>query len=290
MDLRTYRKRIDERLDSLLQASGAYLPLREACLYSVQAGGKRLRPVLHLLAHELAGGTPFATLDFACAIEMIHTYSLIHDDLPAMDNDALRRGRPTNHVVFGDAMAILAGDGLLTEAFRIMASGPEQSPDKAVLYARATEIVGRLAGLGGMVSGQAADMDGEQWSDPAEQLLYIHAHKTGALIQASLLTGCILAGGTQSELDAVRSYGGHLGLAFQITDDILDVEGETAELGKATGRDAAEGKLTFPQVFGLREAKQRAVLEAQLAADALSDLSNASTLQEIALSIPGRTK
>ncbi len=241
-----------------------------AMRYSVEAGGKRLRPILCLAAAEsVATGTgqDAATarrvaLPAACAIEMIHTYSLVHDDLPAMDNDTLRRGRPTLHVVAGEGMAILAGDGLLTEAFLLLA-GATASPAENRL--RAIEVIAAAAGAAGMVGGQALDLDalpgpgkptGSTFS--AEALRDMHARKTGALITASAVAGAVMAGASATAEAAIREAGRQFGLAFQIVDDILDVESTTEALGKTAGKDAAAGKPTYPALFGLGESRRLA--------------------------------
>ena len=227
--------------------------------YSVFAGGKRVRPVLMLAACEAVGGTIDKAMPAACAMEMIHTYSLIHDDLPAMDDDDFRRGRPTNHKVFGEAIAILAGDALLTEAFKLI-SDPRfaAGTDPAARIAVISEIA-TCAGSYGMVGGQVVDMESEGQPDmdlPTVQ--YIHTHKTGALIKASVVAGALLGGADQQQLAAIRRYGEAAGLAFQIADDILDIEGTTEQIGKDAGSDEARGKATYPAVIGLAAAKQEA--------------------------------
>ncbi|MGE0394792.1 MAG: polyprenyl synthetase family protein [Vicinamibacterales bacterium] len=247
-----------------------------AMRYSVEAGGKRLRPILCLAAAESvapAGGRDpvrarRAALPAACAIEMIHTYSLVHDDLPAMDNDTLRRGRATLHVVAGEGMAILAGDGLLTEAFLLLARGDADAGDDAAPAAhrlRAIEVIAAAAGSAGMVGGQALDLDalpgpgrpaGTAFSP--EALREMHARKTGALIAASAVAGAVMAGASAGAEAAVREAGRQFGLAFQIVDDILDVEGTTEALGKTAGKDAAAGKPTYPALFGIGESRRLA--------------------------------
>ena len=264
---------IDRALEGYLPRPGDCPPLvAEAMRYSLFAGGKRLRPILTLAAAEsVAPAAPPAraadALPAACAIEMIHTYSLVHDDLPAMDDDTLRRGRPTSHVVFGPGAAILAGDALLTEAFRILARWPAGSdPELAGRKLRAVERVAAGAGAGGMVGGQALDLQaGGQVpgrSRPiadADGLRTLHGLKTGALIRAAAAAGAILAGATAAELDAVDAYARHLGLGFQIVDDILDVEGTADALGKTAGKDAAAGKPTYPSILGLDRSRALAV-------------------------------
>lgn len=229
--------------------------LREAMSYSLMAGGKRLRPILVLAACEAAGGDIGKAMPAACAIELIHTYSLIHDDLPAMDNDDFRRGKPTNHKVFGDAMAILAGDALLTHAFYCLARLAHAGVPAQV----AIELVGELsamAGARGMVGGQAADMLAIQGVTGKEELDYIHTHKTGDLIVYSLTAGGRIANATREQLSALERYGYNIGLAFQIQDDILDVTGNEANLGKRTKSDEKQGKVTYPSLIGLEASRQ----------------------------------
>src|SRR5689334_16248304 len=235
--------------------------------YSLFAGGKRLRPILALAAAEAvatANNEPVddgraRALPAACALELIHTYSLVHDDLPAMDNDTLRRGRPTSHVVFGEGQAILAGDALLTEAFALMAREPDD-PGLASRKLRAIRIVAEAAGACGMVGGQAIDLDaaGSGASFDGEGLRAMHARKTGALIRAAAAAGAVMAGATDSQLAAIETFASHLGLAFQIVDDILDVEGASQDLGKTAGKDAAAGKPTYPALYGLEMSRRMA--------------------------------
>lgn len=227
-----------------------------AMRYSLFAGGKRLRPILCMAGAESVGGEAGDVLPVACALEMIHTYSLIHDDLPAMDNDDLRRGKPTNHKVFGEAVAILAGDGLLTEAFNMMTTLKlAEGIDLRVLL-RVIGMIASAAGYDGMVGGQVVDiqMEGKE-ADPCI-VEFIHSHKTGALITASVSSGAILAGGAEEQVKAITSYGEKIGLAFQISDDILDEEGDSTQMGKPVGGDAARGKRTYPAVFGLARSKE----------------------------------
>jgi geranylgeranyl pyrophosphate synthase len=246
----------------------------DAMRYSVMAGGKRLRPMLVLASAEAiaehtglgAEDAVSLALPAACAVEFIHTYSLVHDDLPAMDNDTLRRGRPTAHVVFGEGMAILAGDGLLTEAFALLAREPADAPLVALgeLAARkllAVRILADAAGAAGMVGGQALDLKAvEPDANPldAESLREMHARKTGALIRGSVAAGAVMTGASRADLAALDDYARDLGLAFQIVDDILDVEGASSDLGKTAGKDAAAGKPTYPARFGLDESRRLA--------------------------------
>ena len=255
-------------------------PVAEAMRYSLTAGGKRLRPVLCLASAEAVGGSTTAALPAACAIELIHTYSLVHDDLPAMDNDSMRRGRPTLHVVAGEGMAILAGDGLLTEAFHVL-SGVQGEPARVL---RAIRLIAAAAGPVGMVGGQAIDLacvtpDPQGHTAPPLDgggLATMHAKKTGALIRASAAAGAVLGGGSDAKVGAVDAAAAEFGLAFQIVDDILDVEGDAAQLGKSPGKDAAAGKPTYPALYGLEASKRMAAAcieraEATLAAARLSD-------------------
>jgi geranylgeranyl diphosphate synthase, type II len=238
-----------------------------AMRYSLLAGGKRLRPILCLASAEAVGGARSMAMPAACAIELIHTYSLIHDDLPAMDNDTMRRGRPTLHVVAGEGMAILAGDGLLTEAFHILARQPvSHDAHVAARKLRVIETVAHAAGVTGMVGGQAIDL-ASVTPDPRGQVLpkldatglrSMHARKTGALIRASAVSGAIIGGGADDQVAAIDRAAGEFGLAFQIVDDILDVEGVAAKLGKTAGKDAAAGKPTYPALYGLDTSRRMA--------------------------------
>lgn len=241
--------------------TGAPPTLRDAAAYSLFAGGKRLRPGLVLGAAEIVCGSDEAALPAACAIEMIHTYSLIHDDLPAMDDDDLRRGKPTNHVVYGEAIAILAGDALLTMAFEVLA--------RAGNGAAVIELA-QAAGAAGMVGGQVIDLESEDKRLTASELRRIHAMKTGALIRGAVRLGAILGGATPAQLDALTAYGEHIGLAFQIADDILDVTGDQALIGKPVGSDEANGKSTYPALLGLDESQR---LANEAVADAVAALT-----------------
>jgi geranylgeranyl diphosphate synthase, type II len=259
--------------------------VHDAMAYSLLAGGKRLRPVLCLASADAVGGDRAMAMPAACAIELIHTYSLIHDDLPAMDNDTMRRGRPTLHVVAGEGMAILAGDGLLTHAFHHLASEPRSTNLEVI--ARKLEvirIVSAAAGPIGMVGGQAIDLASVtpnrqgQLPSPLDEggVRIMHGKKTGALIRVSAAAGAIMGGGTPEQADAIDDAAGEFGLAFQIVDDVLDVEGVSAELGKTAGKDAASGKPTYPSMYGVdasrrmaRECLARA--ESRLAAAGVED-------------------
>ncbi|GIW42795.1 MAG: farnesyl-diphosphate synthase [Candidatus Binatia bacterium] len=283
------RRLIDRALDEYLPAANPPDRLIEAMRYSLLGGGKRLRPILSLAACEAVGGRADVVLPFACAIEMIHTYSLIHDDLPAMDNDELRRGRPTNHVVFGEALAILAGDALLTEAFRIMGEAALQA---GVPQRRALQVlteVATAAGARGMVGGQAADMDAEDLQADLPLVEFIHVRKTGELIRVAVRTGAILGGARTGQLRHLTRYGEFLGLAFQIADDILDEEGSLQTTGKFAGGDRKHHKATFPAVLGLPASKQRARELLELASAELASFGeSAEPLRQIAQLIGAR--
>lgn len=289
------RARIDEGLSRYLPIPPQYpRVLYESMRYSVDAGGKRLRPILTLAAAETVAGTSERAIEdalpAACAIELIHTYSLIHDDLPAMDDDSLRRGQPTNHVVYGEGMAILAGDGLLTEAFVLLSAEPRDRR-LAERKIRAIHAIAAAAGGCGMVGGQAIDLlaVGSSTLD-AYSLQDMHARKTGALIRAAAVAGAIMGGGSDAAIRAVEEYGRHLGLAFQIVDDILDVEGDSKDLGKTAGKDAKAAKPTYPSTYGL-DASRR--LAADRHDDAIAALRSAglqeSRLADIAAWVIKRT-
>ncbi|GAB6139182.1 polyprenyl synthetase family protein [Halanaerobaculum tunisiense] len=254
--LETKRQLIDQALDNYLPVEDDKpTKLHQAMRYSVLAGGKRLRPILTLVAAKLVGGSDDDVLPAACAIELVHNYSLIHDDLPCMDDDDYRRGQPTNHQVFGTGLAVLAGDSLLTLAFEMMAQ-LEHLPNDRVL--QATNELAVAAGNQGMVGGQVADIEAETKQISKQELDYIHRHKTGALLKSAVRIGGVLAGANQEELAAFSTYAQNLGLAFQIVDDILDIEGDVATLGKDVGSDLDRQKATFPALYGLEEAKERA--------------------------------
>jgi geranylgeranyl diphosphate synthase type II len=266
---------LDARCAEVEAALGEVLPVPpeappvvdSAMRYSLLAGGKRLRPILCLASAEAVGGERSMALPAACAIELIHTYSLIHDDLPAMDNDTMRRGRPTLHVVAGEGMAILAGDGLLTEAFHLLSREPaSRDPLIAARKLRVIETVAQAAGVVGMVGGQAIDL-ASVTPDPngqlhpvvdAPSLRAMHARKTGALIRASAVSGAIMGGGSDQQVAGIDQAASEFGLAFQIVDDILDVEGVAATLGKTAGKDAAAGKPTYPALYGLETSRRMA--------------------------------
>ncbi len=241
--------------------------LRASMEYSLMAGGKRLRPILLMAAADAVGADGTKFLSVACALEMIHTYSLIHDDLPAMDDDALRRGKATNHVVYGDGIAILAGDALLTLAFTVIL---RQKDVPAETLLRVVDEISRAAGAEGMVGGQALDLEAENRQITMEELRSVHRGKTGALFCAALRSGAILAGATEEQLAALTSYADHFGLAFQITDDILDVIGSAEEIGKPVGSDEKNNKSTYVSLTSLPEAQALARCTAEAAEEALS--------------------
>ncbi len=259
-DLDAYMK---ERLAAVDAALDVFLPpetqrpetLHKAMRYSVFAGGKRLRPILVMAGAEAVGGSAEQVMPTACAMELIHTYSLVHDDLPAMDNDDFRRGVPTNHKVFGEATAILAGDALLTLAFRLVADNVRQTNRSAL---EVVVDIADAAGHGGMVAGQVADLEAEGRQVGAETVDYIHAHKTGALIRTSLRVGARLCGATAEQVHILSVAGADLGLAFQIVDDILDVVASSEELGKTAGKDQIQQKATYPAIHGLEASRARA--------------------------------
>ena len=287
--LQQKRRLIDRALQRYVPLAASGDRLTEAIRYSLFSGGKRLRPILALAASEAVGGDSAPVLPFACAIEMIHTYSLIHDDLPAMDDDDLRRGRPTSHIVFGEALAILAGDALLTEAFHVMG---QAALSGVVPQRRAVQVlteVAAAAGVRGMVGGQAADLSAEKRAPDLPLVEYIHVRKTGELIRASVRAGAIVAGARAAQLKRLTRYAEYLGLAFQIADDILDEEGSVKVTGKRGGRDRERHKATFPAVLGLPASKQRT---RELLSAALEELSpfgpKAEPLRQIARLIVAR--
>lgn len=293
MDLKKYMaekaEAVNKRLGELLPREDDYpQSLHKAMHYSLFAGGKRLRPVLVLAANEAVGGEAEGALNTAAAFECIHTYSLIHDDLPAIDNDDLRRGRPTCHKVFGEAGAILAGDALLTIAFELAAKTNGVPKDRLV---KVILELSKAAGSTGMIGGQVVDIESESKEIPFPVLEYIHIHKTGELILSSVRCGAILGGADEACLKSLTRYGEAIGLAFQIADDILDVEGSAEEMGKATGGDEKKGKATYPALIGLEESRRRAEELSEVAVQALSGFDRkADPLREIAKFIVARRK
>ncbi|HOJ52890.1 MAG TPA: polyprenyl synthetase family protein [Syntrophales bacterium] len=262
---------IEKTLEATIPlASNERRSVYEAMRYSLLAGGKRIRPILCLASAEAVGGEITSVLPVACAIECIHTYSLIHDDLPAMDNDDFRRGRPTCHRAFGEGLAILAGDALLTEAFAMIAQAGLAHPNKAHMFLRVTKAIAQAAGVEGMVGGQVMDIESEGKGLLFSTLEEMHRLKTGAMIRVSVFSGAYLGGGTEGEISALEEYGGHLGLAFQIADDILNVIGDKNLMGKTTGSDASRGKPTFPSLLGLEESKRKLEEEVLKSLEAIS--------------------
>ncbi len=296
MDLKRYlgerKETIDKALLVLMPPETQPPPLlHRAMHYSLFAGGKRIRPILHLATVEACGGDPDACMPFACALEMVHTYSLIHDDLPPMDDDDLRRGKPTNHVVFGEATAVLAGDALLTEAFRLISSPATSGRSNPQALLMATYELAHAAGSQGMVGGQSMDISSEGKEVEPQTVDYIHAHKTAALIRASVRTGAILSGASADILEQVGRYGRALGLAFQIRDDLLNVEGDPERLGKAVKTDVSKGKATYPALYGLERSRQRLVELVDEGLQALACLDDRATpLREIARYIATRDR
>lgn len=255
--LRDRQQRVETALDASIAHDGYPATIYDAMRYSLMAGGKRLRPVLCLATNELLSGTEAQAMPTACALEMIHTMSLIHDDLPAMDNDDYRRGKLTNHKVYGEDVAILAGDALLTYAFEYVATQTRDVPADRVL--RVIADLGKAVGAEGLVGGQIVDLASEGQSDVSlETLNYIHTHKTGALLRVSVTSGAILAGANAEQVAVLTQYAERIGLAFQIVDDILDITATSAELGKSAGKDLAAQKATYPSFWGLEESKKQA--------------------------------
>ncbi len=289
--LDTRRRQVDAALARIFEDLGSPRRLIDAMRYSLTAGGKRLRPVLCMAACEAVGGKPEAVLEPACALELIHTYSLIHDDLPAMDDDALRRGQPTCHLAFDEATAILAGDALLTLAFQVLAQpGADGHPAPATRIAVIARIA-RAAGCRGMIEGQMRDIAAEGRPMALERLAELHGLKTGALITAAIGSGALWAGGSDVQVRALEHYGDKIGLAFQVTDDNLNVEGDPGELGKAVGTDAARSKTTYPALLGLERSK---ALARELVAEGLQAIavldSKADPLRAIAHYIVNRRR
>lgn len=278
------KKDVEENLISFIDhiAETPQKTIFESMIYSLEAGGKRIRPVLLLETLKMLGGNYTSGLAFACAVEYIHTYSLIHDDLPAMDDDDLRRGKPTNHKVFGEAIAILSGDGLLNSAFEIMSD--EILKNNFPGSIKAMNIISKCAGINGMIAGQIVDIESEGKAISYEELRYLHSKKTGALIEASVMAGAYLAGADEKEIDAVKRYAQNIGLAFQIADDILDVVGDSKDLGKNTGSDKENEKSTYVSLFGIEKARLLAqeCLEDAIKSLDIFDSKNRVFLEELA--------
>ena len=295
MDLKNYLKTnkitIDAALEQLLPPEDEFPnQLHKAMRYCLMASGKRIRPILALAAAEAVGGDPKAIIHESCALELIHTFTLIHDDLPAMDDDDYRRGILTTHKVFGEAMAILAGDALLTEAFNILSLGFKRGAHKADQILEIIKVVADASGSKGIVGGQVADLESEGKVIEEKALEYIHNHKTGSLIAASVILGGTLGGGSEEEIKHLKHYGESIGLAFQIKDDILDIKGSAEEIGKKTGSDENKSKATYPRIVGIDEAEKR---QWELYLEALDSLkpfdAKADSLREIGLYIIERT-
>ena len=263
MKHKEFKNALKETVTEVNEALNRYLPdgkpgiIHESMAYSVNAGGKRLRPALTLWTAQLLDGDKEQVMPTACAMEFIHTYSLIHDDLPCMDDDDLRRGKPTNHIKYDEATALLAGDGLLTRAFELIAENQGNGIDSTRLLKVIKEI-GNAAGSKGMIGGQVVDMLSEGKEIDLETLKYIHAHKTGALFRACIRSGAILSGASEKDLERLTDFADYLGLSFQITDDILDVVGDEEKLGKPVGSDEEHVKATYPALVGLEESKRLA--------------------------------
>jgi len=281
--LKTYQKAINNKILELLKGSDASNRIAQAMRYSISAGGKRIRPILTIAAAEATHARVSDVLPAACAIEMIHTYSLIHDDLPAMDNDRLRRGKPTSHIQFDEATAILAGDALLTLAFEILSSTQNNTKKDLSRHLKIIHVMATAAGYQGMVQGQMQDICAEGSELDLDALITMHSLKTGALIEASIVVGALFGNTDQKKMDCLRSYAQYSGLAFQVIDDILNVSGDPAKLGKAVGTDTDRGKNTFPGLMGMTKAAKYADNLVQSALKALAIFDNkADPLRAIA--------
>lgn len=281
--LKSKQNVVNKAIDDMLKTHPHPTRILEAMHYSMTAGGKRIRPILCMAAAEAVGGTASATLEIACAIEMIHTYSLIHDDLPAMDNDTLRRGKPTSHIRFDEATAILAGDALLTLAFQILSTPTFLNKSRSIDYLRIIQTLAKAAGYQGMIAGQMDDILYEGKAIDLAKLKKIHSLKTGVLVQASMLAGAVAGAGTEEEIKTLGRYGRFVGLAFQVTDDILNVKGDPDRMGKAVGTDAERHKNTYPALMGMQASEKYA---ATLVQEALQSIilfdSKADPLRAIA--------
>ena len=296
MDVNAYLEEkgrlIDACLDRLLPVRETFpSSLHQAMRYCLFAGGKRIRPALAFAAAEAVGGNPDLIVEEACALELIHTFTLIHDDLPSMDNDDFRRGLPSTHKVFGEAMAILAGDALQTEAFKILACGYTRGVHNAERIVKVMKILAEASGSQGIVGGQVVDLESEGKMIDQQQLTYIHSHKTGSLIAASVIMGGILGGASPEEIELLKRYGESIGHAFQIADDILDVEGSKETLGKNTGSDQKKSKATYPSIIGMDESRKKLKEYYQRALDAIQSFDQqADHLRNIALYIIQRQR
>jgi geranylgeranyl diphosphate synthase, type II len=279
---REYKQLLESELRILVEKLSSPPIIKEAMHYSLEAGGKRIRPLLVFATLDSFGIDPKQGLHAAAAIEMVHTYSLIHDDLPSMDNDDLRRGKPTNHKVFGEAVAILAGDALLTYSFEVIGKIPNEIASDNTKLKLVIEMA-KAAGTEGMVGGQVADMEGEGKALNLEELEYIHIHKTGKLLKYSVIAGALLAGANQTQMDHLSAFAHHLGLAFQIQDDILDLEGNQELIGKPVGSDTTNNKSTYPQLLSMEGAKKALENQITLSREYLEMTGlNTSLLKELA--------
>ncbi len=289
LHLSNLKEIIDKKLLELLpNSSDSLSKLEESMRYSILAGGKRLRPILCISASEAVGGSLDKALPIACAIEMIHTYSLIHDDLPSMDDDLLRRGIPTNHSVFGEALAILAGDALLTDAFSLIVREGISNGISPTVVVEIIRDISKAAGSQGMVSGQALDLAIEGKEVSLEFMEKVHSLKTGALIEASVTSGARVGGANEDQLSQLKCYAKYLGLAFQIIDDVLDIEGGT-EIGKSRGADARKNKATYPALVGVERARNVALELTKKAVLAIKDFDDrADPLRDLAFYLGGR--
>ena len=287
--LQAQKALVEQALDQSI-AIGRPEKIYESMRYSLLAGGKRLRPILCLATCELTGGNLEMAMPTACALEMIHTMSLIHDDLPAMDNDDFRRGKPTNHKVYGDDIAILAGDGLLAYAFEYVATQTTSVKPENII--RVVACLGRTVGAAGLVGGQVLDLESEGKPDiTAETLSFIHNHKTGALLKASVVSGAILADASEADIDKISSYAQNIGLAFQIIDDILDITATDEQLGKTAGKDLEANKATYPRIWGLEKSRAQAQELIDSAIAQLSDYgAKADPLRAVATYIVTRDR
>ena len=285
-DIKSYlkekRRLIDDFLEGYLEGTSQPAVLFESMRYSLMAGGKRIRPILVMASYEACGRKAEDIIPQAASLELIHTYSLIHDDLPSMDNDDLRRGKPTNHRVFGEAIALLAGDALLTEAFRMMTISGKRSLRPEILV-RSIQEIAIAVGAHGMVGGQVQDVLSENAEPDSDMVHFIHLRKTAAFIRSAVIIGAILADSGKAREKALGRYGEHVGLAFQIVDDILDIEGKTEEIGKPAGSDQSRMKMTYPSVIGMDSAKREARKLVDRAVDSLGDFSHeADPLRQLA--------
>ncbi|MCD5323511.1 MULTISPECIES: polyprenyl synthetase family protein [Pontibacillus] len=275
--LENKRSKLNQQMEQQIYSMQIPEKLRESILYSIEAGGKRIRPVLLLAANEAFGGMEDRALAPACAVEMIHTYSLIHDDLPAMDDDDVRRGKPTNHMQFDEATAILAGDGLLTAAFHVITANDHLTDREKVFL---TRELSKASGAEGMVAGQMLDMEAEEKTLSLEELEAIHRHKTGELLRFSAVAGAFIGGANPTQLRQIETYANYIGLLFQVQDDILDVIGEEGEIGKPVGSDVTNHKSTYPQLLGLEGAIEHKQKYAERARAALKEAGVDSSLLE----------